>query len=332
MDREGKMKAYKERLHRRPVDGDVRTQGTYPMSEVSTFRLYLLRAMYLFMAAGLAIFKLPALLHPEDLSRLDGVVLSMLGGFALLTVLGIRYQLKMLPLLLFELLWKSIWVLGFGLPLLLSGGLRPETTETLTACLMGVVLVPLVTPWGYVLKHYLKAPQVIPVYTYFIQRYPDISSLATATRDELHAVLFSLGLRQRIDALHALANEIMLRFAGQVPLEKEDLLSLPGVSEYIAGAVRCFALDEPEPLIDTNTVRVFGRLFGLEIKDSSHRNPRFKSVIADLVDPVEPRAYNYALLDLASLVCTKTLPPVCGECPVRRYCLYGMDPATEKRS
>ncbi len=128
------------------------------MSEVSTFRLYLLRAMYLFIAVGLAIFELPALLHPEKLSRLDSVVLSVLAAFALLAVLGIRYPLKMLPLLLFEFVWKSIWVLIFGLPLLLSGGLDPNTTETLTACLMGVVLVPLVTPWGYVFKHYLRAP------------------------------------------------------------------------------------------------------------------------------------------------------------------------------
>src|SRR3712207_6310012 len=57
-----------------------------------------------------------------------------------------------------------------------------------------------------IMLHRTKAPQVIPVYTYFIQRYPDISSLATATRDDLHTVLFSLGLRHRIDALHALAN------------------------------------------------------------------------------------------------------------------------------
>ena len=128
------------------------------MSEVSTFRLYLLRAMYVFMAVGLAIFELPALRHPENLSRLEGVVLSVLAAFALLAVLGIRYPLKMLPLLLFEFVWKSIWVLAFGLPLLLANRLDPGTTETLTACLMGVVLVPLVMPWGYVLKHYLKAP------------------------------------------------------------------------------------------------------------------------------------------------------------------------------
>jgi hypothetical protein len=116
------------------------------MSEVSTFRLYLLRAMYLLMAVGLAIFELPRLLHPENLSRLDSVVLSVLGAVSLLAVLGIRYPLKMLPLLFFEFLWKSIWVLLFGLLLLLAQQLDPGTTETLTACLMGIVLVPLVTP------------------------------------------------------------------------------------------------------------------------------------------------------------------------------------------
>jgi hypothetical protein len=64
----------------------------------------------------------------------------------------------MLPLLFFEFVWKFIWLLAFGLPLLLSGQLGPETTETLTGVLMGVVLVPLVTPWGYVLEHYVRAP------------------------------------------------------------------------------------------------------------------------------------------------------------------------------
>ena len=132
------------------------------MSEVSTFRLYLLRAMYVFMVVGLAIFKLgPAILHPENLSPQDGVIVSVLGAFALLAVLGIRYPLKMLPLLFFEFVWKSFWVVAFGLPLLLSSGLDLNVsfggTETLVNCLLGVVLVPLVMPWGYVFKHYLRA-------------------------------------------------------------------------------------------------------------------------------------------------------------------------------
>jgi hypothetical protein len=132
------------------------------MAEVSTFRLYLLRAMYVFTVVGLAIEKLPALLHPATLSPGDSVILSVLGATALLAVLGIRYPIKMLPLLFFEFVWKVIWILVFGLPLLLSGGLDPNVsfggTESLIACLVGVVLVPLVMPWGYVFKHYLKVP------------------------------------------------------------------------------------------------------------------------------------------------------------------------------
>jgi hypothetical protein len=134
------------------------------MSEVSTFRLYLLRAMYVYMAVGLLIFKLvPGILQPETLSVPGSVgpqsaLFSVLAGFALLAVLGIRYPVKMLPLLFLEFVWKSIWLLAFGLSLVLSGRLDPVTTETLTGVLMGVVLVPLVMPWGYVLKHYVRVP------------------------------------------------------------------------------------------------------------------------------------------------------------------------------
>lgn len=132
-----------------------------------------------------------------------------------------------------------------------------------------------------------------------------------------------MSLRWRIDLIYEMAGDLMERFDGQVPREKTDLLSLPGVSEYIAGAVRCFAWNLPEPLIDTNTVRVVGRLFGLEIKDSSRRNRRFRELITALVNPGEPREYNYALLDLADQVCKKKRPPVCGRCPVVEWCVIG---------
>ena len=82
-------------------------------------------------------------------------------------------------------------------------------------------------------------------------------------------------------------------------------------------------MNQMQPLIDTNTVRVAGRLFGLEIKDSSRRNHRFRELVTALVDPDEPQAYNYALLDLAERICTKKRQPDCFRCPVRKYCMYG---------
>jgi hypothetical protein len=129
------------------------------MSEVSLFRLYLLRAMYLLIAVGLGITIWPGIISPpENLSHMSSVVRSVLGAVSLLAVLGLRYPLEMLPLLLFELVWKLIWVLVFGLPLWTAQQLDANTRETLNACLMGVVLVPLVTPWGYVFRQYVRAP------------------------------------------------------------------------------------------------------------------------------------------------------------------------------
>ena len=129
------------------------------MTEVSTFRLYLLRSTYLLIAVGLGFQIWPGILHhPGNLELMRGVVRSLLGAVALLAALGIRYPLRMLPLLFFELVWKSIWILAIGLPLWSAHGLDPDTRETLKACLMGVVLVPLVIPWRYVLKNYVKAP------------------------------------------------------------------------------------------------------------------------------------------------------------------------------
>ncbi|HEY5564116.1 MAG TPA: hypothetical protein VIL33_00905 [Rhodothermia bacterium] len=129
------------------------------MSEVSIFRLYLLRAAYLVIAFGLAVMIWPGIISPPDtLSHMGGVVRSVLGAVSLLAVLGIRYPLKMLPLLFFELVWKCIWVLAFGLSAWTAQQVDPDMQQTLVDCLVGIVLVLAVTPWGYVLKYYVKTP------------------------------------------------------------------------------------------------------------------------------------------------------------------------------
>jgi hypothetical protein len=127
--------------------------------DVSSFRLYLLRAMYLLILVGLGIQIWPGVLrHRSDLELLKGVVRSVLTAVSLLAAVGIRYPLQMLPLLIFEFVWKAIWVLAFGIPLWHGGHMDAGSRETMQACLMGVILVPLVLPWGYVLEHYVKKP------------------------------------------------------------------------------------------------------------------------------------------------------------------------------
>jgi hypothetical protein len=129
------------------------------MEEVSTFRLYLLRATYLLIVVGLGFQIWPGILHPpKDLEHMRGVVRSLLAAVSLLAALGLRYPLKMLPLLFFELVWKSTWILAIGLPLWSADRFDADTRETWNACLMGLVLFPLVIPWRYVLATYVKEP------------------------------------------------------------------------------------------------------------------------------------------------------------------------------
>lgn len=129
------------------------------MTEVSTFRLYLLRAMYVFTFVGLVIYRWPGILHPPaGISSAGTVVAMVLGAMSLLAALGIRYPLKMLPLLFFELLWKVMWVVAWGLPLWFTHRLDAASEQTLISNLVGIVLVPLALPWGYIFKQYVKAP------------------------------------------------------------------------------------------------------------------------------------------------------------------------------
>jgi hypothetical protein len=121
------------------------------MHEISAFRQNLLRATYLLMLVGLAIEIWPGVINPPpDLALARGVVRSLLMGVSLMAAIGIVYPVRMLPLLLLELTWKTIWVVAFGLPLWLGGRMDADVRETMKACLMGVVLFPLVIPWPYV--------------------------------------------------------------------------------------------------------------------------------------------------------------------------------------
>ena len=126
------------------------------MTNVSTFRLYLLRAGYLLLVVGLGATIWPAMVDGSTTWELmRGVVVSMLGALSLLAVLGIRYPLQMLPLLFFELTWKSIWLLRVALPLWSTDQMDARTWEMAMECLIAVIFL-VVIPWPYVFQHYVK--------------------------------------------------------------------------------------------------------------------------------------------------------------------------------
>ena len=124
--------------------------------EVSLARLYVLRATYLLLIIGIGAMAVPIVLSHEPTAR--GVIPSVLCGVWLLAFLGLRYPLQMLPLLMFEFAWKSVWLLSFGLPQWLSGQQPPTFAEDFFNIMFGVILMPIVIPWGYFWRNYVKAP------------------------------------------------------------------------------------------------------------------------------------------------------------------------------
>lgn len=128
------------------------------MSGVSPLRLWVMRAFYLFMAVGIGATVWPLIIgHPADLARMTGVALALLGTIGLLALLGLRYPLQMLPLLLFELIWKAVWLAAFALPRWLGGSLDEGMRTTMFETSLGAMLL-LVIPWRYVFHHYARKP------------------------------------------------------------------------------------------------------------------------------------------------------------------------------
>jgi hypothetical protein len=122
---------------------------------VSLPRLYLLRLGYLVVAVGLVLTKWPLLInHDVPWPLFEGVETCMLVALSLLAFLGLRYPLQMLPILLFELAWKFIWVAVVVLPLWISDQIDPATLNVFYSCLV-VLIVLAVIPWRYVFAHYV---------------------------------------------------------------------------------------------------------------------------------------------------------------------------------
>jgi hypothetical protein len=139
----------------------VATRGTpsrASVSEVSLVRLYALRAAYLLLAVGLGTYIWPVVIHhTNELAIADGIRFGLLAGLGAMAVLGLRYPVQMLPLLLFELVWKTIYLTAFALPLWSGHQITAAAAEDIKACLMVVIFIPII-PWRYVFDQYVVKP------------------------------------------------------------------------------------------------------------------------------------------------------------------------------
>ena len=157
-------------------------------------------------------------------------------------------------------------------------------------------------------------------YSRFMARYPTPNAMAAASEQEILKAWEGLGYYRRARNLHAAANAITLNHAGQFPRKYEQVLELPGIGQYTAGAVASFAYNEPQPIVDANVARVFSRLFNFQERiDTTTATKQLWQWAADLVPSKNPRAYNSALMELGQTYCANKSPD-CQQCPVRRFC------------
>jgi len=193
-----------------------------------------------------------------------------------------------------------------------------------------------------------QVSRVAEYYPRFLERFPDLGSLAAAPARAVREAWDGLGYYARARNLHALAKSVVGRDvvergvtgkgvaekgAAKLPEDPAELVKLPGIGPYTAGAVACFAYEKPVPAVDTNVTRVITRVFlgndrqrssGTRERLTRERPTRIWSIAASLVPRSGKRAwrFNQAIMELGALICVARKPR-CPECPVRAECKTG---------
>ncbi len=162
---------------------------------------------------------------------------------------------------------------------------------------------------------------VIPYFNRWMQTFPTIQPLAKASEQEVLKLWEGLGYYRRARFIHQSAKLIDEQFAGVFPERFEDILSLPGVGRYNAGAIASIAFGQDAPIVDGNVARVAARLMlWKEPVNSPTLNKKLWSLAKDWIPSGQARFFNQAIMELGATIC---LPkkPLCLTCPVRQFCL-----------
>src|SRR5881394_3528751 len=179
-----------------------------------------------------------------------------------------------------------------------------------------------------------QVSRVAEYYPRFIERFPDLATLARARPRAVREAWDGLGYYARASNLHALAKAVTRRHDATLPSEPEELIKLPGIGPYTAGAVASFAYEKPVPAVDTNVRRVIVRVFfGDDRQRLTRQRPiRQRAIprrhIWDLARALVPRdgkrawKFNQAIMELGALICVARKPR-CPQCPVRPVCRTG---------
>lgn len=165
-----------------------------------------------------------------------------------------------------------------------------------------------------------RVEAVKPYFQRFMEVLPDLESLAQAEEQILLKLWEGLGYYNRARNLQKAAQQALSEYGG-LPSTAEELIRLPGIGPYTAGAVASIAFGRPVPAVDGNVLRVVARLMAY---DGDISKDSVKKGVAEALVPsvvLDPAAFNQAVMELGATVCLPNGAPKCGECPVRRLCL-----------
>lgn len=170
---------------------------------------------------------------------------------------------------------------------------------------------------------------VIPYWTRFTSELPDVAALAAAPEEKLLKLWEGLGYYSRVRNLQKAARVLMDQHAGHLPSSVDQLMTLPGIGRYTAGAIASIAFNQPAPILDGNVIRVLSRIFG--IRGNPKKSPPAEVFWGKATELVERAAnfedhferacgkLNESLMELGALVCTPQ-QPACDRCPAKKHC------------
>jgi len=157
-------------------------------------------------------------------------------------------------------------------------------------------------------------------YHRFIEQFPDVTTLAAASEEEVLKVWQGLGYYSRARNLHQAARQIVSLHNGEIPSSYSGLIAMKGVGAYTAAAIASIAFGLPHAVVDGNVYRLLTRLFAIETPVDTPAGKKATAEIAQSLLPEEdPGGYNQAVMDFGSLICTPTQPR-CGDCVLQEYC------------
>ncbi len=167
-----------------------------------------------------------------------------------------------------------------------------------------------------------QVDRVLPKYAEWLEKFPTLEVLATATDGEVNQAWYPLGYNIRPRRLQSIARESVARYGGRLPRDEETLLSFKGIGAYTAGAIRSFAFRERAAILDTNVARVLFRVFVGKGDPKSHAMTRHLWTVADTLVPQRHAFdFNQALMDFGALVCVARNPK-CLVCPMAKGCVW----------